>query len=355
MEKEGVEYTLQERWQINVFKNLDFNDEEFLCLSSEMQSLIYRTANNFNNTLLVARLNTLGKYTTNAPITRPSILSLRMDIATAYQILSDYLVKLRQEDRLLTENEFQDFQSNQSWRKKSDFTRILGRDYILHLVEELHLKHIKVPVKKAVINPSNETISFKISQHGKGDLVRMDSEDITIYAQDIQKVDRLLSREEMTELFTIIEAAKFTDLKDVNFIIAEDGIYFIDTEIRSFYDTNEWAGMKNLSCFMPEKDQEWFIDQIRLKSEDQNRTEQEGFLGFKFAHRYGKGAKKRAQEQLAKGITDTATISFAVKCQQIVKQYKLVGSNRFCNPETLMMVGHHSGRPFSFPVQDLLK
>jgi hypothetical protein len=338
MEEEGVEYTLQERWQITVFKNLDFNDEEFLRLSKEMQSLIYRTANNFNNIILVARLNTLGKYTTNVPVTKPCIVSLRMDIATTHQILSDYLVKLRQENRLVTENEFQ---ANGAWRKKGNFTRILGRDYILDLTEELNLKHIKVPEKKAVICSNKEALSFEINQYGTENLVQVSSADICIYAQEIQRTDRFVSREEMAELFTLIKAANFSDLWDGNFIVAEDGIYCIDTEINSFCNTIAWNKMGRLSSFMAEEDQDWFKEQIHQKIENQKSTKREDFMSFTFVRRYGKGAKQSAQEQLAKGIIDTATISFAVECKQIAKQYKLVGSV-------------FPTKKFSFSVQDLL-
>jgi hypothetical protein len=349
------EYNLQERWQITVFKNLDFNDTDFLLLSPEMQSLIYRTANNFNNISLVARLNTLGKYTTDAPITKPCILSLRMDIATTHQTISAYLKKLRQENRLLTETEFQNFQSNGSWFKKGNFTRILGRDYILDLTKELNLKHIKVPEKKVVIHSNKEKLSFEIGQYESRDIVWMKTEDISIYAQEIQKVNRFVSREEMTELFTIIKAANFSDLWYLNFIVAEDGIYFIDTEIKSFVNRICWDKMKGLASFMAKEDQEWFKGQIYQKIEDLKHAKPEDFLDFSFAHQYGKGAKKIAQATLAKGIIDTAAIVFAVECQQIIKQYKLVGSYRFCNRGMLLIVDNHVGKPFSFSVQDLLK
>lgn len=344
---QDVEYNLQERWQITVFKNLDFNDEEFLLLSPETQSLIYRTANNFNNIPLVARLNTLGKYTIDVPVTKPCILSMRMDIATTYQILSAYLVKLRQENRLLTETEFQAFQSNDAWRKKSDFTRILGRDYILQLIEEKGLQHVKVPEKKVVIHSNKETFSLEISQYGSWELVRMESNDISIYVQNIQKMHRFLSREEMTELFIVLDAANFTDLWANNFIVAEDGIYFIDTEIKSFDYLMMWDKMQRLSCFMAEADQAWFIKQIGQKCEDQACTKQKFCWGFRFAELVLETIKEIAQEKRAQGITDITISPKEAESRQFIKQYKLVGADRFLTA--------YNARPFSFSVQDLLK
>ena len=100
--------------------------------------------------------------------------------------------------------------------------------------------------------------------------------------------------------------------------------------------------MERLSHFMAKEDQTWFTQLIDLKIEDQKHVEPEDFLSFNFANRYGKGAKKVAQEKLAQGIIDTAKISFAVDCKQILTQYKLVGFNG-------------GVKSFSFSVQDLLK
>src|SRR5260221_7998094 len=197
-----------------------------------------------------------------------------MDCATTNQILFDCLIKLRQENRLLTENEFQNLHANQVWfEKEMDFTRIPGRDYILQITKNLNLKYIKVPEKKVVIKANREILSFEIGQYGNGNLVKMISEDIVICAQKIQKVDRLLSREEMTELFTIIAVANFSDLCRANFIVAEDGIYFIDTEIKSFCNIIEWGKMVRLAPFMAKEDQDWFIQQIKQKFKDQECAE----------------------------------------------------------------------------------
>jgi hypothetical protein len=348
-----AEYTLQERWQITVFKNADFNDEEFLSLTPELQRLIYRTANNFNNILLVARLNTLGTYNfVDISIKKPCILSMRMDCATTYQNVSDYLVKLRQENRLLTETEFKDLHAHQSWRKKDHkITRIFGRDCILQLIEKLHLKHIKVPEKKVVISSNQETLSFEIAQCGDQGLVDLRCDEIDIYAQTVQRTDRFVSREEITELLIIIEAANFSDLWDRNFIVAEDGIYFIDTEIKSFIALIQWGNMGRLTCFMAEDDQEWFAQQIEQKFEDQANAEaayfkeEERFTSLFSARSWLRVSKKLAEKNRLKGI-ETELDPTDLEYKQIVKQHKLVGT-AFPAP--------HYTKTYSFSVQEILK
>lgn len=332
MEKEGVECTQQERWQIKVL-NLDFNDMDFLALTPQMQSLIYRTANNFNNIPLVTRLNALGNYNIADVFPKgPCIISLRMDIASINQILFEFLVKLRQENRLVTENEFQDLQQNQSWIKKGKkIPRILGCDYISQLTEKLNLKHIKVPEKKGVISSNTETLSIEIEEHGNnGLLVDAYAKDITIYAQKIQKTNRLLSREEISELFIIIEAANFTDLWDHNFIVAEDGIYFIDTEIKSFDHSICWNKMERLKCFMSEEDQEWFFQQIEQRIRNQLKPNLS--FGYFFANSWVEYGKIEESPR-------------SIECKQIYRQYKLVGANKFA-------IG---GRAFSFPVHEIIR
>src|SRR5208282_3095234 len=114
----SAEFTEEESWQIKVFKNVDFSDEEFRSLPPRTQNLVYRTANYFNKIRLVGRLNTLRKFTADAPIKSPSILSPYMDIATIEQTVGSWLNDLRKQGRLLTEEEFLKSTSGSSWLNK---------------------------------------------------------------------------------------------------------------------------------------------------------------------------------------------------------------------------------------------
>jgi hypothetical protein len=341
------DFTETEMWQVKVFKNLNFNDEDFLTLSPEIQSLIYRTANNLHNIPFVKRFNSLGKYTTVQQIKSPSILSQFMDIDTTSQIIFELLAELRQENRLLTKEELDNLNLDCSWKIKRDFTRILGCNHLLKLIKQLNLKHIKVPEKKIIIRDTSESaLSFKVNEYNGNVhiLMEIDSNNIDIYAQEIKPAKRFLSRDEIIELFTIIEASNYMDIWDHNFIVSEDGIYFIDTEFKSFsVDTEiKWPKLSRLRCFVCEEDQEWFTQLIFQKADDQvvkGRPLQP--LPCSLARMTIKFYKEKTKQQVISGeAIDTNLISLLIDCKRIVRQCKLVHSNK--------------KRAFSFPIQDIL-
>ena len=85
-------------------------------------------------------------------------------------------------------------------------------------------------------------------------------------------MDRKLSREEIIQLMILIEASNFVDLQLANFIIGADGVYFIDTEIKSFSGKIEWKKMQRLISVVSEKDIEWFKGLIEEKIKKQPKT-----------------------------------------------------------------------------------
>jgi hypothetical protein len=336
---DNAEFTQLELWQIKVFKNLDFNDKEFLSLSPETQNIIYRTASNFNNIPLVTHLNSLKNFTLNNHVRSPSILSQTMDIATTHQVILDLLRSLRKDNRLLTKKELLSLKSDCAWKIKSDFTRVLGCKHLLNLIENLGLKHIKVPEKKAIIEPSSTSLSFVIDQYGD-DLISIASDDVRIYAQEINEVKRFLSREEIIELFIIIEASNFNDIYPGNFIVSDDGIYFIDTEFKSFSGRIIWGKMGRLDSLVAGEDQEWFLQLINQKMQESENAKNEPPMLFSRARFCLKSLKKEAKRQMAEGNPEADLVSVVVDCKRIVKQCKLVGSDK--------------ARVFSFPLRDVL-
>jgi hypothetical protein len=339
------DFTETEIWQLKVFKNLSFNDEDFLALSTETQNLIYRTANNLHNISFVKRLNSLGKNTTADQIKSPSILSQSTDIDTASQIIFELLVDLRYENRLLTKEELDNLHLNDSWIIKNDFTRILGCIYLQKLIKQLNLKHIKVPEKKIIIKDSSEsTLSFKVNEYnGNGPiLMEIDSKNIDIYVQKIKRTDRLLTRNEIIEFFIIIEASNYMDIWDHNFIISDDGIYFIDTEFKSFSvdQSINWDKVSRLSHLVCEEDQKWFRQLISKKIHDHADVKLDNSNRCVQAKKLIIHYKEEAKQQVISGkAVDTELISLLIDCKRIVRQCKLVGSNK--------------ERIFSFPMKSI--
>lgn len=341
------DFTETEIWQLKVFKNLNFNDEDFLALSSEIQNLIYRTANNLHNLPFVKRLNSLEKYTSANQINSPSILSQFADIDTVNQIIFELLAELRKESRLMTKEELNSLNLNQSWIIKDDFTRIIGCNYLDKLIKQLNLKHIKVPEKKIIIrDPSESILSFRVNEYnGNGSvLMEIDAKNVDIYAQRIKPTNRLITRDEITELFTIIEASHYTDIWDHNFKISEDAIYFIDTEFKSFSvdELISWDKLDRLRDLVCEGDKEWFRQLISKKINDQTNIKLDNSYRCSIAKRLIKLYKEEAKQQVISEdqAVDTKLISMLIDCKRTVRQCKLVGSNK--------------KRVFSFPMKSIL-
>lgn len=334
-----AEFTELELWQIKAFKNLAFKDENFLSLQPEMKALIYRTANNFNNIPFVSRLNSLGMTTPSRSIKAPGILSEFMDVASIHQTILKYLKQLRQEGKLLTRPEFEQ-QKSASWRKKSNFTRILGSNYLSQLIDKLGLKYIKVPEKKVVIESIDQELSFTVAPYQE-DLMAIYSNGTSIYAQEIQSTERFLTREEINELFILIEASNYIDLWAHNFIVGTNEIYFIDTEFKSFSGEIIWSKMRRLERLISSENREWFVQMFNEKMDFQPNKEPDRNLSFSDANYIVKDLKPLVN----KGNSNTETISSLASAKYVVKHCKLVGSNK----------EKGEGREFSFPMQQLLE
>jgi|GEM_PF-1787958 hypothetical protein len=326
----GRQISLAEHWQIKVFQNSDFSDEEFLSLSPETKSLVYRTANHFNKVALVGRLHFLGMTPPEYPIESLDLIHQYMDSALVSKTIIDFLINLRREGRLLTQEEF-DNELDNSYIKKRDFTRILGHDRIKNLTEKLQLKHIKVPEKIAVLESEDE-LCVKV-QAVTGEIT-IAGHEISIYAQNINQDKRFISREEILELFSIIEASNFIDLCPENFLIAADGIYFIDTEFRSFSGTIDWKKMKRLECYIEKEDREWFFELIqdRIKTQKNEPSLKPQNLGEIY---------QRYLSVKYTGMKFERLTDFVVKHKEHIKIAKAVG---------LFSVN----RSFNFPIRDIL-
>lgn len=222
---------------------------------------IYQTANENKDFDLVRRLNAEGLAPVIDMEAGPSILSPFMDIATKQDVLEGFLKNLRETHRLFTQTEFTSL-NGPHWVKKRDITRISGAQFIKDKSNELGLKHIHVPHKIAVIS-EEEPLTMYLSQ--SSGYVHYDNEDIQIYAKRIVSENRTLTREEIDELIAIIQATNFSDLNPSNIVVAKDGIYFIDTELKSFENNIMWGKLGRFFSLIAEEDKEYFKQKVEEK------------------------------------------------------------------------------------------
>ena len=151
--------------------------------------------------------------------------------------------------------------------------RIQGRNFIERVAKENGLKHIKVHKKIAVINKGLENVSFRIAWS----LELVPKEDqLTIYAERVQRVNRKLSLEEAIEFMIILEKTGYSDFFGQNFFFAEDGIYFIDTEFKDFSPTEPRFGsiksLKNLLLDL--NDGEKFLAEYEKRKEAYEKSKE---------------------------------------------------------------------------------
>ncbi|MCB1106954.1 MAG: hypothetical protein KDK76_02535 [Chlamydiia bacterium] len=111
------------------------------------------------------------------------------------------------------------------------------------------LKHIKVPEKKVFLtNTSTEQalVNFKVEQLNGDSRIGIISDDLKILAEPIKSDDRCLSEQEINELFILLENSHYRDFDLGNFVPSKDGLYIIDTELKSFAGDQVWGKLSRL-------------------------------------------------------------------------------------------------------------
>lgn len=250
-----VMFTQTDFWnQVAIMDSIEFEDQVFSALSKEMQEHVYRMANVHQATCLVEKLNRLGMKGRCA-VKDPypcDVLNKAMDVVQAKETLFLFLHDLRNKNLLMLENEFDAYQKETGvcFVRKGSLGRLIGRCKVERAICALKLKHIKVPKKIAVVNPASNEISIG-TETGR---CKIYSNDMTVYAERITGCDRLLPWEEMQELLTLLKYVKFGDIWSHNFIIAEDGVYLIDMEDKSFELPFEYQKLNRLTDMIHSND-----------------------------------------------------------------------------------------------------
>ncbi|KAF3362455.1 Uncharacterized protein PHSC3_000983 [Chlamydiales bacterium STE3] len=272
MAKKGIVLSQEESWLLRAFRNdCAFSEEEFTGLDQALKIKIFFTANAFGNEDIVNKLKPLGMDTVPLFGPGPSILAKNMDIVAARNAIEAFLKSLKKDGLLLAADEFSKLDKNNYISKMDQIGRIQGKNFIEKVVKENGLQHIKVPKKIAVINRGLESISFRVASS----LELIPKEDqLTIYAERVKPVNRKLSLEEAVEFMILLEKTGYDDFFGNNFFLAEDGIYFIDTEYKDFFPTRpQFGAIKTLKDCVDPKDAEKFLSEYekRKKAYDKEK------------------------------------------------------------------------------------
>jgi hypothetical protein len=269
-----------------LFKKIAFSEsevtlEELESLSRTDQQIAYQLANIYSQLNVVRIMKALGFNRSEELIMRegPSIFGCNMDVLEMHEQLQAFLKNLRSQKLLLTQTEFNQLSTENYIEKGSDIGRILGRNYIEKKARELGLKHVKAPRKMIVID--DEIPSIKLRTSASLD-IEAPKGGITIYAERIQASNRKITSEEVSELLRLFEATGFSDIHWGNVIIAEDGVYIIDTEFTNFWvhrfyfeNGRQYAEMAKIVHALPVEQQQTLIDGLNIKIKTYQKNEEE--------------------------------------------------------------------------------
>ena len=150
-------------------------------------------------------------------------------------------------------------------------------------IVKLRLKHVKVLQKTIVVKKGVNTLYISTDRHFEPSLL---IDQIEVWAQKIEKAERAIKKEEVTELVALFEATGYVAIDWKNLIVAKDGIYIIDTEFINFWlEENafrqgaQYQKMAMIVGGLPQEEQEKFLAELQTKyiayreNEDQLNSE----------------------------------------------------------------------------------
>jgi hypothetical protein len=208
-----------------------YSRKEFNALSKETRKRLHFVANFFNNVIFLQFIHSSKAYKPSSSVLKgAAITTPDHDVIDTQEAIGSFLKDLKREGLILTEEEFKQKPHSEYHYKYDQINRLQGTRLIKKVVREEGLKHIKVPKKYLVVKEKENTFSVSISYK----LALLGKENIKIYAKHIKASPRKISLEEAHELLIVLEKTGYKDFAGNNFIVAEDGIYFIDTEFKDF-------------------------------------------------------------------------------------------------------------------------
>lgn len=182
-------------------------------------------------------LTVLVAYFVSASLlSQPNVLSPTMTDAEAREALKSFLIDARSNGRLITLNEYQERKYTTSdvlFKESHIVERVMGAEHLRRIINKLSCKFVKVPQKILVMNDDeNLTLEFE----GRRSLMSLASDQLKLRVEKIPAVERLLTFDEIKELVAVIKESGYSDIdhSGSNFVISHDGVYFIDTEFKSF-------------------------------------------------------------------------------------------------------------------------
>ncbi|MDF2549052.1 MAG: hypothetical protein K0S07_119 [Chlamydiales bacterium] len=301
MERHNIQLTEEEIWVNKAFKNdTNFSSAEFNPLDPELKAKLYYVANAFFNDEIVNKLKRLGME--EPPLFLPglSIFPPDMGYVQSKDAIQNFLRDLRREGNLLTEEEFSQLGVDNYIDKRDAIGRIQGRNFIAKVIEDHHLRSIKVPKKIAVAHKQVEVLTLFVNNLGE---LIVKEDQLGVYAEKIIPVQRKLSLEEALELMIAIEKTKYRNISKEKLIFTENEIYFINTEFKDFASIAPcFSAMESIKDYLDSKDEPLFLEayQKRKKLYEKEKLLNQDKENLKAAYKNYRGDLKNGYRHFSK-------------------------------------------------------
>jgi len=310
MKTAGIALREPDEWMRKAYKgDTHFSEEAFRSLPLQLRELLYSIANQFRRDAFVCRLNDLGMGADEIVLFPPQFIAHNMDCIAIGSKLGFHLQELRQQRRLLTSEEFSALDQSKIFDMKGRIDRHFGGNFIRETAAAHHCTRIKAPMDYVVFDTA-EPIKCRVHRNQQVNIECPYS----VRAERVIQVERSLSREEMAQLLTVLFAAGYSDIHRGNFIVAEDGVYIVDTEDSSFAGKPglHIAGQHQVNALFAvmrpkdAADREWLLATIRERQESQAKRQHE--IDAEWTH----FDKRREAESAKFGFTHSRDFQFDI-------------------------------------------
>lgn len=270
MSKAGIKLQEPDEWICRAYKgDTDFPDEAFRKLTPQLQTLLYTLANIYCREAFVGRLNGLGLAAKEPFIYPRHIIGPTMNVIDIRRAIGAFLQNMRSQGLLLTTEEFANLDPSKFHRKAfGKIDRILGRDFIEQIAKAKNCPHIGAPRKMLVVN-DRQPIRIRVDSQQNIHLENA----YTLYADKVPDTNRKLTRDQMTQFLTVLDAIGYNDLAR-NFHVTADDVQIIDSENNAFSGMPGLVGRLDvLYSVMNPEDHTWLGETIAARVAEQDKGE----------------------------------------------------------------------------------
>lgn len=269
------------KWYLRAFLEAHtISHKEFASLPKKLQKQLYAIGSGYRDFDFISSVKgckpSFASKNLSIPPVAPSFLSESMDCSESQSALIEFLRTLREEERLFTTTECEACKKHMIKGDKP-VERLIGAKFLEQVINDLHVSSVKVSNQVLVMSKEKKHIEAWVRIYPMESLgfienaVLVESLDFELFVTEVKSCDRFISVSEMENLVAVIEHGRLSDIALSNIIVAEDAIYLIDTEYKSFSNQIQGEKLQRLGDLLDESDRTWFIEFIAKKIDEMDK------------------------------------------------------------------------------------